>query len=346
EDLEALIAEFQSLDAKKTQVVETALNASLTSHPDKDELILFGGEYFNGQKTFLYNELYIYNIKKNSWNKIDVPNPPPRRCAHQAVAVPQAGGQIWVFGGEFASPDGEQFYHYKDLWVLHLTTKTWEHIKATGGPSGRSGHRMVYTKRQLIVFGGFHESTRDYIYYNDLYTFNLDTFTWAKITPSGTGPSPRSGCQVTTTQDGSLVIYGGYSKQRIKKDVDKGTVHTDLFLLKTEGAACCRKCRLCVGSIRHFVVGISDNKNLRAGSQIFRQQNPLSEIPIVCSQFQRTKFHACSESSRRAALAIELHFSRLVVRHRVLDVRNFQHLYDRFYCCHKECQHPCDSNRQ
>nr|DBA16740.1 TPA: hypothetical protein GDO54_002282 [Pyxicephalus adspersus] len=212
EDLEALIAEFQSLDAKKTQVVETAcappsprLNASFTSHPEKDELILFGGEYFNGQKTFLYNELYIYNIKKNSWNKIDIPNPPPRRCAHQAVAVPQAGGQIWVFGGEFASPDGEQFYHYKDLWVLHLATKTWEQIK-------------------------------DYIYYNDIYTFNLDTFTWAKISPSGTGPSPRSGCQMTTTQDGSIIIYGGYSKQRVKKDVDKGTVHTDMFLLKMEGA--------------------------------------------------------------------------------------------------------------
>ncbi|KAM5138519.1 kelch domain-containing protein 4 [Mantella aurantiaca] len=95
---------------------------------------------------------------------------------------------------------------------------------------------MVYTKRQLIVFGGFHESTRDYIYYNDLYTFNLDTFTWAKISASGTGPSPRSGCQMTTTQDGSVVIYGGYSKQRVKKDVDKGTVHTDMFSLKMEGA--------------------------------------------------------------------------------------------------------------
>ncbi|KAM3918373.1 kelch domain-containing protein 4 isoform 2-T2 [Leptodactylus fuscus] len=243
EDLEALIAEFQSLDAKKTQVVETScpppsprLNASLTAHPEKDELILFGGEYFNGQKTFLYNELYIYNAKKNSWSKVDVPNPPPRRCAHQAVAVPQAGGQLWIFGGEFASPDGEQFYHYKDLWVLHLSTKTWEQIKATGGPSGRSGHRMVYTKRQLIVFGGFHESTRDYIYYNDVYSFNLDSFTWAKILPSNTGPSPRSGCQLTTTQDGSIVVYGGYSKQRVKKDVDKGTVHTDMFLLKMEGA--------------------------------------------------------------------------------------------------------------
>ncbi|XP_063801734.1 kelch domain-containing protein 4 isoform X2 [Pseudophryne corroboree] len=187
-------------------------------------------------ETFLYNELYIYNIRKDSWCKLDIPNPPPRRCAHQAVAVPQAGGQLWVFGGEFASPDGEQFYHYKDLWVLHLSTKTWEQIKATGGPSGRSGHRMVYTKRQLMVFGGFHESTRDYIYYNDVYTFNLDSFAWNKVSPSGTGPLPRSGCQMTTTQDGSIIIYGGYSKQRIKKDVDKGTVHTDMFLLKVEGA--------------------------------------------------------------------------------------------------------------
>ncbi|KAM4614462.1 kelch domain-containing protein 4 [Discoglossus pictus] len=186
-------------------------------------------------ETFLYNELYIYNIKKNTWSKLDTPSPPPRRCAHQAVAVPQAGGQLWIFGGEFASPNGEQFYHYKDLWVLHLATKTWEQIKATGGPSGRSGHRMVYSKRQLIVFGGFHESTRDYIYYNDVYTFNLDTFAWAKLSPSGTGPLPRSGCQMSTTQEGNVVIYGGYSKQRVKKDVDKGTVHTDMFQLKQEG---------------------------------------------------------------------------------------------------------------
>ncbi|RXM32194.1 Kelch domain-containing protein 4 [Acipenser ruthenus] len=187
------------------------------------------------EETFLYSDLFFYNIKKNSWTKADVPNPPPRRCAHQAVVVSQAGGQLWVFGGEFASPDGEQFYHYKDLWVLHLATKTWEQIKATGGPSGRSGHRMVACKRQLVVFGGFHESTRDYVYYNDVYTFNLDTFTWARIAPSGTAPSPRSGCQMTTTPEGGIIIYGGYSKVKVKKDVDKGSHHTDMFLLKNEG---------------------------------------------------------------------------------------------------------------
>ncbi|CAH7051553.1 Klhdc4 [Phodopus roborovskii] len=210
EDLEALIAHFQTLDAKKTQVTETPcspptprLNASLSAHPEKDELILFGGEYFNGQKTFMYNELYIYSIRKDTWTKVDIPGPPPRRCAHQAVVVPQGGGQLWVFGGEFASPDGEQFYHYKDLWVLHLATKTWEQI-------------------------------RDYIYYSDVYTFSLDTFLWTKLSPSGSGPTPRSGCLMAVTPQGSIAIYGGYSKQRVKKDVDKGTQHSDMFLLKPE----------------------------------------------------------------------------------------------------------------
>ncbi|KPP73644.1 kelch domain-containing protein 4-like, partial [Scleropages formosus] len=243
EDLEALIAEFQSLDAKKTQVVETEcappsprLNASLSAHPEKDELVLFGGEYFNGKKTYVYNDLFFYNIKKNTWVRSEIPNPPPRRCAHQAVVVPQAGGQLWVFGGEFASPDGDQFYHYKDLWVLHLGSRTWEQIKASGAPSGRSGHRMVLCKRQLLVFGGFHESARDYIYYNDVHAFNLDTFTWSRLTPSGSVPSPRSACQMTLAGDGNgIIIYGGYSKVKAKKDVDKGTIHSDMFLLRSEG---------------------------------------------------------------------------------------------------------------
>uniref|UniRef100_A0A3Q1I0J1 Kelch domain containing 4 n=1 Tax=Anabas testudineus TaxID=64144 RepID=A0A3Q1I0J1_ANATE len=212
EDLEALIAEFQNLDSKKTQVVETTcpppsprLSASLSAHPEKEELILFGGEFFNGKKTYLYNDLFFYNIKKNSWVKSEIPNPPPPRCSHQAVVVPQGGGQLWVFGGEFASPNGEQFYHYKDLWVLHLATHTWENIK-------------------------------DFIYYNDVYSFSLDTFSWSRLTPSGSAPSPRSACQMTPTPDGTgVIIYGGYSKVRVKKDVEKGTIHSDMFLLKQEG---------------------------------------------------------------------------------------------------------------
>uniref|UniRef100_A0A670YPN3 Kelch domain containing 4 n=1 Tax=Pseudonaja textilis TaxID=8673 RepID=A0A670YPN3_PSETE len=95
---------------------------------------------------------------------------------------------------------------------------------------------MAVSKRQLIVFGGFHESSRDYIYYNDAHAFNLDTFAWSKLAPSGIAPAPRSGCHLASTPEGHLVVYGGYSKQRIKKDVDKGTLHTDMFLLSAESS--------------------------------------------------------------------------------------------------------------
>lgn len=54
---------------------------------------------------------------------------------------------------------------------------------------------------------------RDYIYYNDVYAFNLDSFTWSKLAPAGIGPAPRSGCQMTPTPEGNIIIYGGYSKQ-------------------------------------------------------------------------------------------------------------------------------------
>lgn len=72
----------------------------------------------------------------------------------------QKGGQMWIFGGEFASPTKSQFYHYKDLWVYHFAEKRWEQIKASGAPTSRSGHRMVASHKRLIIFGGFHESIK------------------------------------------------------------------------------------------------------------------------------------------------------------------------------------------
>uniref|UniRef100_A0A670YPY5 Uncharacterized protein n=1 Tax=Pseudonaja textilis TaxID=8673 RepID=A0A670YPY5_PSETE len=65
EDLEALIAQFQSLDAAKTQVLETPcappsprLNASFNAHPEKDELILFGAiDFMVESSKFIWQEM-------------------------------------------------------------------------------------------------------------------------------------------------------------------------------------------------------------------------------------------------------------------------------------------------
>ncbi|XP_076348243.1 kelch domain-containing protein 4-like [Tachypleus tridentatus] len=242
EDIESLIAKFQEEDNKKQKVVEEqclppSVRSSFTfnAHPDREELIMFGGEYNNGNKTFMYKDLFIYNIKKNTWSVIHCPLSPPPRCAHQAVTVAQGGGQLWIFGGEFASPTRSQFYHYRDLWVYHLKECQWEQVKSPGGPSARSGHRMVSSKKQLFVFGGFHESSRDYKYFNDVYSFDLENRKWKKLEPVGLGPAPRSGCQMIVTTDGKIIIYGGYSREKVKKEVDRGIVHSDTFILHFDG---------------------------------------------------------------------------------------------------------------
>ncbi|KAL5021887.1 hypothetical protein ScPMuIL_001042 [Solemya velum] len=243
DDIEKLIAEFQADDLKRIQVQEEKClppsprsSMTLCAHPDKDELVMFGGEYLVNKKLYMYNDLLFYNIKKDEWLQVVAPNAPPPRSSHQAVALKQAGGQLWIFGGEFASPTQSQFYHYKDLWVYFFREKKWEKVNSPGGPSARSGHRMISFRKQLLVFGGFHDNIRDYKYFNDVHAFNLETYTWSKVDVSGSPPEPRSSCMLLPLQDQTRVmVYGGYSKERVKKDVDRGKTHTDMFLFMPEG---------------------------------------------------------------------------------------------------------------
>ena len=173
DDIESMVKAIEEEERKRQEVKEMSVGApshrsnfSITAHPDNPEIIFFGGEFYNGQKTTMFNDLLIYNLKRGEWSSIRSPAGPPPRSSHQvsisaltllhnvcliffylqAVAVSQSGGQLWVFGGEFTSPTESQFYHYKDLWCFHFSSRRWEKVVASGGPSARSGHRMVAMK--------------------------------------------------------------------------------------------------------------------------------------------------------------------------------------------------------
>lgn len=237
ENVESLVvkATYSNKRSETTEEVSSApsprSNFSLCPHPDKDELLLFGGEYYDGKQMTQYNDLYIYSITKNEWRIIHTNNTPAPRSAHQAVTVAQDGGQMWMFGGEFTSPSESQFHHFKELWVYHIKEKKWEKVNTPSGPSPRSGHRMVCAKRNLVVFGGFYDVGRDYKYFNDVYLFSLDTYKWKQLEVTGVPPAPRSACQIAPLNDGRVVVYGGFSKVHVKKDADQGTTHSDMFLL-------------------------------------------------------------------------------------------------------------------
>lgn len=240
DDIDAILLSIQKEEAKKKEVhVEDNVaapsprsNCSLNINPLKEtELILYGGEFYNGNKTYVYGDLYRYDVEKQEWKVISSPNSPPPRSAHQAVSWKN---YLYIFGGEFTSPNQERFHHYKDFWMLDLKTNQWEQLNLKGCPSPRSGHRMVLYKHKIIVFGGFYDTLREVRYYNDLYVFDLDQFKWQEIKPrlGSMWPSARSGFQFFVYQD-EVFLYGGYSKEvsTDKNQSEKGIVHSDLWSL-------------------------------------------------------------------------------------------------------------------
>ncbi|GLU18494.1 hypothetical protein SLE2022_347910 [Rubroshorea leprosula] len=240
DDIDAILLSIQKEEAKKKEVhIEENVpapsprsNCTLTINPLKEtELILYGGEFYNGSKTFVYGDLYRYDVDKLEWKLISSPNSPPPRSAHQAVTWKN---YLYIFGGEFTSPNQERFHHYKDFWMLDLKTNQWEQLNLKGCPSPRSGHRMVLYKHKIIVFGGFYDTLREVRYYNDLYVFDLDQFKWQEIKPKlgAMWPSARSGFQFFVYQD-QIFLYGGYSKEvsSDKNGSEKGIVHSDMWSL-------------------------------------------------------------------------------------------------------------------
>jgi hypothetical protein len=55
------------------------------------------------------------------------------------------------------------------LSKVPLADMAWEKMDAAGGPSPRSGHRMVLFRKKLVVFGGFQDNNRSTPkYFNDV----------------------------------------------------------------------------------------------------------------------------------------------------------------------------------
>lgn len=94
---------MEAEEKRRATVTETIVdgptprsNFSIATHPEKEELILFGGEFFNGQKLTVFNELFFFNIDKKQWKLVAAPAGPGPRSSHQMVAVANDGGQLWV----------------------------------------------------------------------------------------------------------------------------------------------------------------------------------------------------------------------------------------------------------
>ena len=240
EHIDSLVKEFNvtNMDEDKTTNVVIKENvsrpgprcyANFTALPT-GEICLFGGEYFDGKGTYNYNDLYFYNPTTETWRTVTSDYCPAPRSSHQAVVYRE---HMYIFAGEFATTN--QFYHYKDFWRFHVGTNKWELLEAKGGPSQRSGHRMVVWRNFILVFGGFYDVSREMKYYDDLHVFCTRELKWRKMEfdPLKPKPSARSGCGFAAhPSKDEVFLYGGYTEVRVGRVLTRGRCSSEIWRLK------------------------------------------------------------------------------------------------------------------
>ena len=210
-------------------------NVVIAAHPNREhELLIFGGELWNGVVTTPYNDLFIYNVLKKSWSQVICPVTPAPRSSAQGVTYKQ---YLLIYGGEFVSPSQSQFMHFRDVWRYDSNCGQWEELKncVKRGPSARSGHRMVLWRKNAVMFGGFYDNALECRYYNDLWVLSdMDTtgrWTQIEVPESAEMPHARSGHCMGIYND-QLFVYGGYSAEKFNRfKKTEATVHHDLWMI-------------------------------------------------------------------------------------------------------------------
>lgn len=106
-DLDAVLAAYAAEQAKFLKVTEVVSgppsprsSATIIASPsNRNELLIFGGEYFDGTVATFYNNLFVYLIDRGEWREVTSPNSPLPRSGHAWCRGGNTGG-IYLFGGK------------------------------------------------------------------------------------------------------------------------------------------------------------------------------------------------------------------------------------------------------
>ncbi|KAK4230467.1 hypothetical protein QBC38DRAFT_356734 [Podospora fimiseda] len=256
-DLDAVLEEYRKQQEQFHKITETVCDAPpraraascfIANPSNSNQLLLFGGEYFNGSLATFFNDLMVYYIDRDEWRSVTSPNTPLPRSGHAWTRGGNQSNAIYLFGGEFSSPKQGTFYHYNDFWKLDTNTKEWLRLEPKGKtPPARSGHRMTYYKNYVILFGGFQDTANQTKYLGDLWIYDTVNFVWFSpaLPPAQLKPDARSSFTLLPHDQGA-VLFGGYSRVKAmvaanksargasmgSKNVLKAVVHTDCFYLR------------------------------------------------------------------------------------------------------------------
>jgi len=158
-------------------------NFTLTHCPRSGDIIMFGGEYFNGIDNTVFDELLCWS-----------PDAKPRSVSESNVVSEDEYDSVNV--GVLGNED-ELKQPPTSTKKPHLKRGVWKRILSPSPkPKPRCSHTTVYYNNALYVFGGELANSDSYHHYRDFWKFDLKTHLWTELKSSPSlknvpPPSPR-----------------------------------------------------------------------------------------------------------------------------------------------------------
>ncbi|KAH9259593.1 hypothetical protein BASA81_002015 [Batrachochytrium salamandrivorans] len=167
----------------------------------KHFLIVFGGFYEASRGVRWHDDLHMYDLKTEKWNRIKAVTTaiswPSARSGFQFVCHPTKPA-LYMFGGysKIVTGANQRARPLDDMWILHLVAGKqntgfpeckWEYLPKKGGlvPPKRSGATSCLHRNRILMFGGVSdtETSNNVIgeFSNDLFAFDLDRHRWFKL---------------------------------------------------------------------------------------------------------------------------------------------------------------------
>uniref|UniRef100_A0A6J0TXA9 Uncharacterized protein isoform X2 n=1 Tax=Pogona vitticeps TaxID=103695 RepID=A0A6J0TXA9_9SAUR len=162
-------------------------------------------------------------LASGHWIRKEVTGEPPNPRHGHALAI--AGNIAFIFGGcAFHNTADDQPTYFNDFYMLTITPAdlTWERIPQDGHiPSSRQGHSLCIVKGKIYLFGGCSSKNAECCL-PGIYTFDLGSLTWEKITTNGIAPQTLKHSSAVVGEN--IYIYGG---------IQCGKAVDDLYVFNT-----------------------------------------------------------------------------------------------------------------
>ena len=183
---------------------------SMVFDTQSERILLFGGQYWDGQFEYAYHDTWTYDYDTNQWTNVTPAISPGNRMFY-GMSYDEVFDRTVIFGG-FSGGSGVTRTGFNDeTWVFDLETANWTELTITEAPGARAYGKMVYHSAIgcSVLYGGWNEETGQY--YSDTWAYNYSTNTWTQLDVS---PSPNIRLRHQLAYDNEserIVLFSGAS---------------------------------------------------------------------------------------------------------------------------------------